>query len=208
MTTTDFDELDGMKQQLRELQEKLKGRDIVNDRMIRNAFSSNIGRLMRRETLQLVMLLVMLIVYPPFFRTGGCSLGLTIYAEALFVVCALSLVWSMSQLEKIRRSMGDNIVDTNTRLLRLKRGEQRWLHYCAPVFITIFLGWFCHDIYYLKAFSFGELDMHGKYTLMGSMIVGALIGGIIGYFRFYRPKIDALNEALSQLEDLKENENI
>lgn len=183
-----------MKKQLKALQERLDKQIDINEKQMQNAISDKMNGLQRHD-MRLLWLCAFITIWIPLmvYHYQGCGVEFTIFT---FVFLLANAIWQYFLKFNGRDRLKGNLVETAKYLVKYKKN----LRTSQMIGIPCALVWVC--LYFNELNNLGYLDM--KY-LVFSCSLGAVIGFIFGYRRFYLPSVRTADKILAQIEDLKEN---
>lgn len=186
-----------MKKQLKALQERLDKQIDINEKQMQNAISDKMNGLQRHD-MRLLWLCAFIAIWIPLmvYYYQGCSVEFTIFT---FVFLSANAIWQYFLKFNGRDRLRGNLVETAKYLVQYKKN----LRTSQMIGIPCALVWACLYVRDLSTNGYGDMiDM--KYLVFGCAL-GACIGFVFGYRRFYLPSVRTADKILAQIEDLKEN---
>lgn len=181
-----------MREQIATLRSKLEKEQIVTERLLKQAMKKRIGIIRKQAVKEYIMVCVGLILFP--FMHYALNLSVTFVAATLLMVaCSVAATWYFQR--SINEDLLNEDVDTVVRVMtKLKRQYQLWIIGAMPIMIP-WVFWFWKE--YTTAMNVPE---EVSYFMLGTIIVGACIGGAIGY-SWDRKVIRSCNEIIAQLKE-------
>ena len=190
-------ELEEMKIQIDNLKKKLEDQTIVNEKHIRNSFSTKISDINRTVTMTVIAGIIALVYCTCFFHFKGLSLAFTIATGLMLAVCVLLTLIQKIQLSRIDISAG-NLVETARDISKIRTHYKDWYKTAIPM-IIIWFGWMTYEI--LTRFEMTPMTI----GFLSGAATGGILGGIIGG-RINNKIINRTEELLGYIEELqKEN---
>ena len=190
-------ELEEMKIQIDNLKKKLEDQTIVNEKHIRNSFSTKISDINRTVTMTVIAGIIALVYCTCFFHFKGLSLAFTIATGLMLAVCVLLTLIQKIQLSRIDISAG-NLVETARDISKIRTHYKDWYKTAIPM-IIIWFGWMTYEI--LTRFEMTPMTI----GFLSGAATGGILGGIIGG-RINKKIINRTEELLGYIEELqKEN---
>ena len=192
METTDNTLLE-MQQQMQQLKEKLNSQKIVNDQLLRNSCKNTINRLRFKANTPYLFTVIAVICLPSFFKMG-LSTAFAIYTLAMLLVSLVATVYCNRFLP---RNMDQDLVTVAENLHKYKKLDAEWLKVAGPM-LVVWIVWMVWEFFKQNG---GEGYVF--YILLGGIVVGLVIGLGIG-IKIRRDRLDAADELLSQIEEIKQ----
>ena len=189
----DFNELDDLRRQINELKNKVDQQGHLNEELVKKAIQSK----MRGVHNIIFILAILAILCIPFYimmkYRVGLSWPLTI-ATILFMLASVTSDFFINRMDV--RHMGDNLVETANKLLKMKKNRVIGQRIGIGVAV-VWLIWFCYEYFTLNS-AYGADFAWG--TVAG-ILVGALIGGLIG-IRIFNKMQQTNDEMIDQINEL------
>ena len=192
----DFNELDDLRQQINDLKNKVDKQGQLNESMVKKAIQSKM-RGVHRTIILLAILVVMCIpLYIMMKYQVGLSWPLVIFT-IVFLLASLTSDYFINRMDVSR--MGDNLVETANKLVKMKKNRVIGQRIGIGVAI-IWLAWFGYEYFKFNS-AYGPEVAWGS---IAGIIAGAAIGGLIGIRIFNKMQrtndemIDQINEFLSE----------
>ena len=192
METTDNTLLE-MQQQMKQLREKLESQKIINERILRKSCGRTIDRLRFKSNVPVFAGAVGLALIPFLHRHGFSDLFLIVTGVWMVVGISATLI-----TKQFIPNLDKDLVSATTELTKFRRINADWIKYGLPA-LFVWLGVLIWDVVSHHMFSGSELY---------GFIVGASVGLVIGLILGLKNRRDILNasdDLLSQIEDLKRN---
>lgn len=182
-----------MRQQLALLREKLDDQQIVNDRLMRVSIRQRSRDIKRSEHFSYMMAAAALILYPIIAWVGIFSFTFCTVTCLMMLFCIAATVYVGRPINRTDLMTAD-LATVAAVMKRFRRQSRLWIRYVTPTLIIPWLTWAC--------FEFLERNnpdhLHPAY-IVAPLIVGAAIGGLIGYRR-HRTSVQAAEDILEQIE--------
>lgn len=190
-------ELEEMKIQIDNLKKKLEDQTIVNEKHIRNSFSTKISDINRTVTMTVIAGIIALVYCTCFFHFKGLSLAFTISTGLMLAVCVLLTLIQKIQLSRIDISAG-NLVETARDISKIRTHYKDWYKTAIPM-IIIWFSWMTYEI--VTRFEMTPMTI----GFLSGAATGIILGGFIGG-RINKKIINRTEELLGYIEELqKEN---
>lgn len=183
-----------MQQQLQQLKDKLNSQKIVNERILRKSCSVTASRLRFKSNVP-ILFGVAAILMSPSLLTLGVSVPFVIFNIALMLFCIVATILTNRHIP----SVDSDMVTAAEGLRKYKKIHADWIKFGLPMaFIWIgLLVW--------ETVRHGELEGPALYGFLTGVAIGIALGLIVG-FKLRRDQLDAADELLHQLQELKETE--
>ncbi len=185
-------ELDDLRQQIKELKDKVNEQGRLNEALVKKAIQGK----MRGVHSIILKLAIFAILCIPFYIMMKYQVGLSWPLTIFTIVFLLASVTSDYFINRIDVShMGDDLVGTANKLIKMKRNRVIGQRIGIGIAL-IWLAWFCYEYFVLNS-------VYGTDVAWGSMLgifVGAVVGGLIGILIFNKMQrandemIDQINE--------------
>jgi hypothetical protein len=182
-----------MQQQLQQLKDKLNTQKIVNDQLLRNSCKNTINRLRFKANSTYLFALVAVLCVPGFIHTAGLSIAFAIYTVAMLLVAVIATIYCNQFLP---RNMDKDLVTVAENLQKYKKLDLEWPKIAGPM-LAVWIIWMIWEFFKQNG---GE--GYVLYILVGGVAVGLVIGLGVG-LKIRRDRLDAADELLSQIEELK-----
>ena len=182
--------LNEMQQQLRQMKEKLEGENIVNEKILRNAYRKTLGSLQRKALRQTIIGIVAMLLSLNLLNVGF-SIPFVIATEVMLAFCLAATIIINNRLPK----MDTDLVTAAKGIVRFRKGYANWLWIGIPLLI-LWLGGMVYEIMKNEAF-----PSEAKYAMLIGLGVGIVIGGAIGLILRHNI-LSKSDETLAQIRDL------
>ena len=188
-----------MKNQLDLLRERLDKQIEINEKQLRRAIGEGLGSLRSRDRFGLIFCVVLTALMPLLFVVQGYG---CLFVGATFVLLAFnSLKAYLMKIDASRDIDRLDLVSTSKRLLKYKHDKNIYIVYSIPV-LMMWILWYLYEIGAKL-----QIDSLTDYLIMFScMLSGGVLGGIIGYFSFYRPSMRDADRVLNQIKEITSEE--
>ena len=204
MNNDNINELETMRRQLEDLKAQLAKQEIVNDRLIIDAMKKKMTWIKKYVVLQVCLFPVIAVVWSAIVPI--CGISWWNYAF-LIAMCCIDVfadyrinVSSITDDDYLR----GNLVDTVTKLLRMKRSRAVQMAASVPAIIA-WLLWAGIEAYN----ALPEATSEFQQAFIAGGLVGGVIGGICGLifaFSIYRKMQRTNDEVIAQINDLTKPE--
>ena len=192
METTDNTLLE-MQQQMKQLREKLESQKIVNERILRKSCGRTIDRLRFKSNVPIFAGAAGLALIPFLHHQGFSNLLLIVTGVLMIAGISATLI-----TKQYIPNLDKDLVSATTELSKFRRINADWIKYGLPA-LFVWLGVLIWDVASNHMFSGSEL-----YGFIAGASVGLVIGLILG-LKNRRDILNASDDLLSQIEDLKKN---
>ena len=192
METTDNTLLE-MQQQMKQLREKLESQKIINERILRKSCGRTIDRLRFKSNVPVFAAAACLALIPFLHHQGFSNLLLIVTGVLMIAGISATLI-----TKQYIPNLDKDLVSATTELSKFRRINADWIKYGLPA-LFVWLGVLIWDVASNQMFSGSELY---------GFIVGASVGLVLGLVLGLKNRRDILNasdDLLSQIEDLKKN---
>ena len=189
----DFNELDDLRQQIKNLKDKVDQQGRLNEDLVKKAIQGK----MRGVHSTIIKLAILAIAVIPLYIMMKYKVGLSWPLVIFTIIFLLSSVTSDYFINRIDVShMGDDLVETANKLVKMKKNRVIAQRIGIGV-VLVWLVWFCYEYFKLNS-------VYGEAVAWGSLIgifVGAAIGGLIG-LRIFNKMQRANDEMIDQINEL------
>lgn len=192
METTDNTLLE-MQQQMKQLREKLESQKIINERILRKSCGRAIDRLRFKSNVPIFAGAAGLALIPFLHHQGFSNLLLIVTGVLMIAGISATLI-----TKQYIPNLDKDLVSATTELSKFRRINADWIKYGLPA-LFVWLGVLIWDVASNHMFSGSEL-----YGFIAGASVGFVIGLILG-LKNRRDILNASDDLLSQIEDLKKN---
>ena len=188
-----------MKNQLDLLRERLDKQIEINEKQLRRAIGEGLGSLRSRDRFGLIFCVVLTALMPLLFVVQGYG---CLFVGATFVLLAFnSLKAYLMKIDASRDIDRLDLVSTSKRLLKYKHNNTIYIVYSMPV-LMVWTLWYLYEI--CKRLQIDSAS--GCFIMLSCMLFGEVVGGIIGYFSFYRPSMRDADRVLNQIKEITSEE--
>ena len=185
-------ELDDLRQQIKELKDKVNEQGRLNEALVKKAIQGK----MRGVHRTIIILAIFAIAVIPFYIMMKYQVGLSWPLPIFTIVFLLASVTSDYFINRIDVShMGDDLVGTANKLIKMKRNRVIGQRIGIGIAL-IWLAWFCYEYFVLNS-------VYGTDVAWGSLLgifVGAVVGGLIGILIFNKMQ-RANDEMINQINE-------
>ena len=192
METTDNTLLE-MQQQMKQLREKLESQKIINERILRKSCGRTIDRLRFKSNVPIFAGAAGLALIPFLHHQGFSNLLLIVTGVLMIAGISATLI-----TKQYIPNLDKDLVSATTELTKFRRINADWIKYGLPA-LFVWLGVLIWDVASNHMFSGSEL-----YGFIAGASVGLVLGLILG-LKNRRDILNASDDLLSQIEDLKKN---
>ena len=183
-----------MQQQLQQLKDKLNSQKIVNERILRKSCNATASRLRFKSNVP-ILFGAAAILMTPSLRVLGVSTPFLVFNVALMLFCIIYTVFTNRHIP----SVDGDMLSAAEGLRKYRKIHADWIKFGLPMaFVWIgLLVW--------ETIRHGELEGPSLYGFLTAAAVGVVLGMLIG-FKLRRDQLDAADELLRQIQELKETE--
>ena len=183
-----------MQQQLQQLKDKLSSQKIVNERILRKSCNATASRLRFKSNVP-ILFGVAAILMTPSLHTLGASTPFLIFNVALMLFCIIYTVFTNRHIP----SVDSDMLSAAEGLHKYRKIHADWIKFGLPMaFVWIgLLVW--------ETIRHGELEGPSLYGFLTGVAVGIILGLLVG-LKLRRDQLEAADELLRQIEELKKTE--
>lgn len=189
-------ELLELKEQLAALHAKLDKQAEINDRTIKNALDASISEFRKLGNTKFWFCIIAMVFITAIVYLLGLRLPLIIATVVFFSLNAIDAL-ILSNKEKSINS-GDSLMDTMDKVLNYKKFNRVSTLVALPIAI-LWAGWYVYEI----CFTMGLTDPKEVIFIGLAALIGGIIGGCLGYAKFYRPSMEEADKIVRQMKELK-----
>ena len=182
--------LNEMQQQLRQMKEKLEGENIINDKLLRNAYRKTVGSLQRKALRQTIIEVIAMLLCLNLLRMGF-SIPFVIATEIMLAFCLIATIVINNRLPK----MDTDLVTAAKGIVRFRKGYANWLWVGIPL-LTVWMGGMCYEIMKNQTF-----PSEARVPMFIGLGVGLVIGGALGLMMRHNI-LSKSDETIAQIKDL------
>ena len=182
--------LNEMQQQLRQMREKLEGENIINDKLLRNAYRKTLGSLQRKALRQTIIEVIAMLLCLNLLRMGF-SIPFVIATEIMLAFCLIATIVINNRLPK----MDTDLVTAAKGIVRFRKGYANWLWVGIPL-LTVWMEGMCYEIMKNQTF-----PSEARVPMLIGLGVGLVIGGALGLMMRHNI-LSKSDETIAQIKDL------
>ena len=185
---------DEMRQQMAALKEQLNKQEIVNDHLIREIMKVKNKDISKTKNVCFIAAIIAFLTFPFNTFTHAWSWTFTAVTGAMLIFCTIATIYIHRPVDKLNYMTSD--LATVARVMtKFKKQYDNWLHYVTPALIIPWLGWACYEFAWKNC-------PEGLNPLWMTLpiIIGAAIGGAIGYY-YHCKAVNAAKDILEQIEE-------
>jgi len=180
-----------MQEQMKQLRDKLENEKIINQRILSKVNNMTINRLRAKSNVPLLFGVAAILLAPSYLNLGASWISV-IFTWVLMLICIVATLVCNSHIPR----MDSNLVSAAEELTKYKKFHAEWLKFAIPA-VILWLGVLVWDI--LRG---TELDQAETIALFSGIAVGVVLGCLLG-FKLRRDQIEAADDLLEQIEELK-----
>ena len=190
---TNDNSLREMQEQMKMLREKLETEKIINDRVMRRASSLAASRLKAKANLPILFGVAAILLAPSYLNLGASWLSV-IFTWVLMLICIVATILCNRHIPR----MDKDLVTAAEELTKFKKFHAEWLKFAIPM-VIVWVGVIVWDV--IRG---ADMDQTDQIAFFSGVAVGVILGGIIG-LKMRRDQLEAADDLLDQIEDLKKN---
>ena len=187
-------ELEMMRSQIDTLKQHLDKQEIVSDQLIRGIARLNTKDIRYTKRMVFGAAAFCIVIYPISALTHIWSPAFAIATCVMMLFCVVGTYVIHRPVEQLNL-MNDDLATVARVMSKFKKDYDNWLRYVTPTLLIPWLGWACYEMAWKNAPA-GSNPL----WLILPLLVGAAIGGLIGY-RYHRKAVDAAQNILDQIEE-------
>ncbi len=172
------------------LKDKLDKQTIVNDQMMRKAYTGGIKDLRSNYSVKTIAAVAAMLGCPSFYNVG-CSLTFVIFSELIMLIALGIVIYTNTLIPK----MDDDLLTAAGKLTHFKKINAEWLKYGILV-LVLWLGWLVVELFS------GEVTTIGVYAMIVGIVLGLTIGMTLG-LKVRRNIKKGIDELLGQIKDMQ-----
>ena len=183
-----------MRLQMAALKGQLDKQEIVSDHLIRKIMKMRTKDINSTKNMCIFAAIIGFIMFPLNSIAHSWSWAFTIATGAMLLFCVIATIYIHRPVEKLNYMTSD--LATVARVMaHFKKQYDNWLHYVTPALIIPWLGWACYEFAWKNC-------PEGLNPLWMTLpiIIGAAIGGAIGYY-YHCKAVNAAKDILEQIEE-------
>ena len=198
------DELATMKQQLKMLQAELDRVTTLREEVFRRLLKKRTNSFRNREIASIILVAVVAFGMPPYLYWGMHMSAVFAIFTGLFFF--FGLVWELVIWKKyhLGNLMELDLISTAKNMQRYRKLNKIWLNQIGTPFIIVWLTWYIFEL--INTLSLPD-DAHSRMIIIIVFIccslVGGIVGGLIGYFTFYKPQMKLAQDMINQIKEIE-----
>lgn len=189
-------ELLELKEQLAALHAKIDRQAEINDRTIKDALDASISEFRKLGNTKFWFCIVAMIVVVTIVYLLGLRLHLIIATGVFLALNAIDALILYNKEKSI--DSGDSLMDTMDKVLNYKRFNRVSTLVSLPLAI-LWAGWYVYEI----CFTLGLTEPKEVILIGVAALIGGIIGGCLGYAKFYRPSMEEADKIVRQMKEVK-----
>ena len=189
-------ELLELKEQLAALHAKLDRQAEINDRSIKNALDASISEFQKLGNTKFWFCIIAMIFLVAIVAMLGLRLPLIIATGVFFALNAVDALILCNKEKSIESS--DSLMETMNKVLNYKKFNRVSTLVALPLAI-LWAEWYVYEI----CFTMGLTDPKEVIFIGLAALIGGIIGGSLGYTKFYRPSMEEADNIVRQMKELK-----
>ena len=192
MQELDFDE---MRDQITLLKQKLDHQEIVNEPLLREAMRGRMGIINWIKYKLYICVAICIVIYP------AMSLYLGVFSKAfVFATCAMVLFCAYGTYYVHRPVdrmdlMTEDLATVAKVMAKFRRQYKQWLYYVTPALLIPWMGWAAYEYAWKNA-----PEGMNHWLLALPLLIGAVIGGLVGY-HWHSKAVNAADNIIKQIEE-------
>lgn len=186
--------LEELRNQFDILKQELKKQEIVSDRMLRTTMKSKNKDISMAKREVYVAAVMCLLFIPLTCYTKVWSLAFAIATCVMMLFCIAATIYIHKPVDKLN-FMKDDFSTVARVMAKFKRQYDNWLRYVAPALMIPWLTWACYELAWKHAPAGSN-----PWLLCIPLIIGAVIGGLIGYY-YHNKAANAAQDIIDEIEE-------
>ena len=183
-----------MREQMRQLKEKLDNQKIVNERIMRKSCTQTFNRLKLKSNLPIFIGIFAILLSPSFLQIG-MSMRFVIFTGVMMLVCIVATFLTNMHIPR----MDSDLVTATDELRKYKRIHAEWIKIALPM-LAIWVGLAIWDA--VKNIGLSGQELYG---MIAGLSVGVIVGLLLG-LKLRRDQMNTADDLLAQLKELKETD--
>jgi len=190
MEDKNFEELQN---QFAILKEQLNKQEIVSDRLLRETMKLKAKDISKTKKITYMAAVFCLLIYPLLYFAHTWSLAFATATCVMMVICIAATYYFHRPVENLDLTRDDFASVANV-MARFKKQYNNWLYYVTPTLLIPWLAWACYEF----AWQYAPEGVN-PWAMSIPLIVGAVIGGLIGY-NYHRKATNAAQDIIDEIE--------
>lgn len=202
------DELLAMKQQVKALQAELDKQTTLREDSIKRLLGKRSHSFRNRELASIILVAVVAFGMPPYlYFLMHTSIWFSLFTFAFFL---FGLGWELTIWRRfhLNNMMELDLLTTAKNMQEYRKLNRIWLYQIGLPFIAVWGTWFLYEV--IGNMALPE-DGHSRMLVIGCFIAciafGGTIGGLIGYFSFYKPQMKLAQDMIEQIREIENVDN-
>ena len=183
-------EFEEMHQQIAILKDKVDKQDIVNDKLLRETMKIRAKAINYTSWVSYIGAGLCILLYPLLMWAGLFSPALTAFTCAMMLFCIVSTYLIHRPVNRTDLMTAD-LTTVRGVMAKFKKQYDFWLHYVTPTLLIPWLTWAIYDYAWVNA-----PEGVAPWKLALPLLVGAAIGGVIGYM-YHRKAVKAAKDIIN-----------
>lgn len=185
-----------MREQMRQLKEKLDNQKIVNERIMRKSCAQTFNRLRLKSNLPIFFGVFAILLSPSFLQLG-MSMRFVIFTGVMMLACIVATFLTNMHIPR----MDSDLVTATEELRKYKKIHAEWIKIALPM-LAIWIGLAIIDA--VKNIGLSGQELYG---MIAGLSVGVIVGLLLG-LKLRRDQMNAADDLLAQLKELKETDQL
>ena len=191
MEDLNFDE---MRDQITLLKQKLNRQEIVNDSLLREAMRGKMGAINWTKYKSYICVALCIVFYPAMSWAGIFSNAFVFATCAMMLFCAYGTYYVHRPVDRMDL-MTEDLATVAKVMAKFRKQYNQWLFYVTPALLIPWLSWALYEYAWKNA-----PEGMSHWLLALPIVIGATIGGLIGY-RWHCKAVDAADNIIKQIEE-------
>ena len=190
-------ELNELRNQIAVLKQKLDNQEIVGERMLHKTMQTSVDNVIKVVEIKAVACgIFSMLLFPALHFIIGLRLPICIFTSLMMLFCIVATVYTNHPMHKTDLMSAD-LKTVAKEMALFKRRSDLWLRYVAPTLLIPWLAWFWYEYCLMNG-----TELFSKYSIIlaASILLGAIIGGAIGY-AWHRKAVNTAQSIIDQIEE-------
>lgn len=188
--------IEEMRNQIAILKNKLNEQEIVSDRLLRETMKTKVKTLNSLEYRSLACAVVAMFLFIPMHYDTNMSWAFCISTAIMMLFCFIATLYIYHPINKTDLMSADMATVAQI-MARFRRQNSFWIRYITPTLIIPWLLW--------AVYEFAQANGVDLFSPLGAIVtlpllIGAVIGGIIG-FAWHRKAQSTALDIIKQIEE-------